>query len=98
MSSMTRRTSAGGTASDTPGKRRKVRRRMARSSASGSCTPAMPRPFHRMPQQPIGVSNSAKPNSVITSLFKSVMSPQIGCGPATSTRFQQITEQNRFQG
>ena len=54
-------TSAGGTVSQAPGKRRRRRLRMACSLGSGNCTPAMPRAFQTMPQRPIAVSNSAKP-------------------------------------
>jgi len=53
-------TSGGGAPSRAMGKRRSRRLRVAALLRSGSCTPAMPRSLHTMPQHPIAVSKRAK--------------------------------------
>src|SRR5262249_56217950 len=55
----------GGAAAGARGNRRRMRAGVARSPASGSCTPTMPRGVHAMAHRPIVVSKSVKPSAVI---------------------------------
>src|SRR5215831_20631401 len=70
MPSTARCTVLGGVLSRASGNRSSRRARVADSRPSGSCTPATPRPLHAMPQLPIGVSNSAKPYSVMLRSYR----------------------------